>query len=328
MTFPFGIYGGGFAIAFLTTFACLPFLRRWSHKTGFVDDPGHRKIHHEPVSLAGGIAVFFGFALPLALGSIAFGLGMTLGAGPGGEAVAHGVARRDLQLAGIILGAFGMVGLGWLDDRFELSPRWKFAGQLAIALMVALSGVRITLFVPSQWFSFAITVLWIVTVTNAFNFTDNMNGLCSGLGLMAGWACAWSAAIHGQYLVATLGFVVCGALLGFLPHNFPKASVFLGDSGSHLVGFLMSVLAILPSFYSKDRGNVWAVLAPLVILAVPLADLASVVWIRTRAGLPFYVGDNNHFSHRLVRAGLSKPRAVLVLWGFAALAAWLGVWLA
>lgn len=327
MSFPFGIYLAGGAFAFLTTLCLLPALRRWSHRAGFVDDPGHRKIHHEPVSLAGGMAVFLGFAMPLALGSVAVALGLGFGGAPGGEAFAHGVGRREWQLAGVILGAFGMVALGWVDDRHELPPRWKFAGQMLIALLVAASGVRITLFVPSAWFSFAVTVLWIVTVTNAFNFTDNMNGLCAGLGVMAGWACAWSAAIHGQYLVATLGFVVCGALLGFLPYNYPKASVFLGDSGSHLVGFLMSVLAILPSYYAKDRANVWAVFAPLVILAAPLADLASVVWIRTRAGLPFYMGDNNHFSHRLVRAGFSKPRAVLLLWLFGAVAAALGVWL-
>lgn len=110
--------------------------------------------------------------------------------------------------------------------------------------------------------------------------------------------------------------LVLGSLLGFLPYNYPKASVFLGDAGSHLVGYLMSVLAVLPHFYSPKQlePSRWAVLCPLLILAVPLADLVSVVWIRTRLGRPFWIGDTNHFSHRLTRAGLGRSEAVLVLW--------------
>jgi UDP-GlcNAc:undecaprenyl-phosphate GlcNAc-1-phosphate transferase len=103
-------------------------------------------------------------------------------------------------------------------------------------------------------------------------------------------------------------------LAGYLPYNYPKASVFLGDAGSHLVGFLCGVLAILPHFHTTRHPNPWAVLIPLAILFVPLADLVSVVIIRTRRGQPFWIGDNNHASHRLVRAGLGKPQAVAVLW--------------
>jgi UDP-GlcNAc:undecaprenyl-phosphate GlcNAc-1-phosphate transferase len=129
------------------------------------------------------------------------------------------------------------------------------------------------------------------------------------------------AAIGGQYLVALLAFLAFGALVGFLPYNYPKATAFLGDAGSHLVGFLLAVLAILPHFYSTEHPVRLAVLNPLLILAVPLLDLAWVVIIRWRLGRPFYVGDNNHLSHRLVRRGLSEPRAVLLIWLLATLAA-------
>ena len=214
----------------------------------------------------------------------------------------------------MIGGACGMLVLGWLDDRYELRPTIKFGGQLLIAILVAASGIRITLFVPSLTFSVAITALWIVTITNAFNLMDNMNGLCAGLGAIAAFHFGMKAAVAGQYLVAMLAFLVFGSLLGFLPHNFPRATAFLGDAGSHLVGYLLAVLAILPHFYSDENPARLSVLNPLLILAVPLADMAWVVILRWRAGKPFYVGDTNHLSHRLVRRGLSRSEAVLLIW--------------
>jgi UDP-GlcNAc:undecaprenyl-phosphate GlcNAc-1-phosphate transferase len=174
--------------------------------------------------------------------------------------------------------------------------------------------------VESHLFSFAVTVLWILTLTNAINFMDNMNGLCAGIGLIAAWTFGWLAAQMGQYLVATLGFLIAGALVGFLPHNFPKARAFLGDSGSHLIGYLLAVLAILPHFHTAEAPRRAAVLIPLLVLAVPLLDLLSVVIIRLRAGRPFYVGDTNHFSHRLVRGGLSRTTAALLLMFLSSLA--------
>ncbi len=319
MSFPANAYLLSFLGALLATAASLPLWRAWCERTGLVDDPGQRKIHHTPIPLAGGLAVFTGLALVVLGGAAAVGLELL-----NPEAVAklsYGLGRRAPQLAAIFGGALGMVALGAWDDRYELKPAVKFAGQCAIALLVAASGVRVTLFVPNVAFSYAVTVLWILTVTNALNFNDNMNGLCGGLGaIAAGWI-AYHAATQGQYLVASLALLVVGALVGFLPFNFPRASVFLGDSGSHLVGYLLAVLAILPHFYSATQPELsrFAVLNPLLILAVPLLDLAGVVGARTRAGKPFWIGDTNHFSHRLVRAGLSKPQAVLALW-FVALA--------
>jgi UDP-GlcNAc:undecaprenyl-phosphate GlcNAc-1-phosphate transferase len=190
----------------------------------------------------------------------------------------------------------------------------KFTCQLLVAFLVAASGVRVTLFVPSVLFSYAVTVLWILTVINAFNFMDNMNGLCSGLGAIGAFYFGLAAAAAGQYLVALIAFLGCGALAGFLPYNFPRARAFLGDSGSHLVGYLLAVLAILPHFYTAKSPRPLAVFSPLLILAVPLGDLVWVVILRWRMGKPFYVGDNNHLSHRLVQLGWSRTKAVLLIW--------------
>ena len=314
MEFPINLYGAVLLMAFLVSAGSLPLWRRWCRRRGWVDDPGHRKIHHVPVPLAGGFAVFTGMAAVLVAAVLVVAF-QWMPAEPLAK-LSYGLGRRVVELTTLLLGAVGMLALGGWDDRRELSPRVKFAGQCLIALAVSLSGVRITLFVPSLLFSHVVTVLWILTVTNAFNINDNMNGLCAGLGAIASGWIAFHAGREGQYLVASMALLVLGSLLGFLPYNYPKASVFLGDAGSHLVGYLMSVLAVLPHFYSPKQlePSRWAVLCPLLILAVPLADLVSVVWIRTRLGRPFWIGDTNHFSHRLTRAGLGRSEAVLVLW--------------
>ena len=308
---------------------------------GLIDDPGHRKIHEQPVALAGGLAVLTGLLAPTLLACLVVWLGSggaqfderSLQPRPGSEPgvtipllrphaaflLRHGLDVRIRQLAAILLGAIGMLAVGVLDDRHELRPKTKFMGQFLVALLVAAAGIRITLFVPNLFFSYAVTILWIVTVINAFNFMDNMNGLCVGLGAISSWYFAMTAAASGQYLVALIAFLTCGALLGFLPYNFPKATAFLGDGGSHLVGFLMAVLAILPHFYTRLHPRRWAVLIPLIILAVPLLDLIFVVLLRWRLRQPFYQGDTNHLSHRLVRRGVSRTMAVLFIWCGAAL---------
>jgi len=281
-----------------------------------VDDPGHRKNHEHSMPLAGGLAIFTGLLVPIA----GLGILLQLNALPGdmAEKIRYGVTHRAWQLGAILAGAVGMSVLGWLDDRHELRAGPKFGGQLAIAALVAAAGIRITLFVPSVLFSYAVTILWLLTVTNAFNFMDNMNGLCAGLALIASSLLGLTSALNGQYLVAAISFLVCGAVLGFLPYNFPRASAFLGDTGSHLIGYLLGVLAILPHFYTQKNPHHWAVISPVLILAVPLADLVWVVGLRWRLGQPFYVGDTNHLSHRLVRRGLNPTSAVLVIWFLAA----------
>jgi UDP-GlcNAc:undecaprenyl-phosphate GlcNAc-1-phosphate transferase len=315
VSFPLNLYLLAVMGSGITTMLTLPLWRAWCRRTGLVDDPGQRKIHDRPLPLAGGLAIFTGLLVPL-LGAFA-ALKLNLPAVETAHKLTYGFEHRFGQLAAIIGGATGMMLLGWLDDRHELRPAPKFVGQLLIAALVAAAGIRITLFVPSPLFSYAVTILWILTVTNAFNFMDNMNGLCAGLGAIASLLIGLTAARHGQYLVASIAFLVVGAAIGFLPFNYPRASTFLGDAGSHLVGFLMSVLAVLPHFYSDKHTHTLAVLSPLLILSVPLADLVWVVLLRWRMGKPFYIGDTNHLSHQLVRRGLSRTQAVALLWGLA-----------
>ena len=290
-----------------------------------MDDPGHRKIHSSPVPLAGGFAVLTGILLPLVGGAILLKLGVIKISAAG--LIVHGIDRRAIELVVLALGAIAITMLGWLDDKHELKALPKFIGQILIAIAVAAACKRITLFVHSEIFSYAVTILWLLTVINAFNFMDNMNGLCAGAGAIGAFIFALIAAANGEYLVALTGFLMCGALVGFLPWNFPDARAFLGDAGSHLVGYLLAVMAILPHFYTKQNPRPLAVLAPLLVLAVPLLDLAQVSLFRTLNKNPFWIGDTNHLSHRLVRAGLNRTRAVLLLWLVAAVVGGLACWL-
>jgi UDP-GlcNAc:undecaprenyl-phosphate GlcNAc-1-phosphate transferase len=316
------IYIAVFASAFFTALFALPLWRKWCLRTGLVDDPGHRKIHDEAMPLAGGLTVMTALAVPAIIAMLILWVRhqMNLKIPPLDTTttplLSYGLHKRSLELAAIFLGAIGMLFVGLWDDKHESRPAVKFFWQFAVAALVAASGARITLFVPSTAFSFVVTILWILTVINAFNFMDNMNGLCGGLGAIGAFYFGVSAATAAvpQYLVALIAFLTCGALVGFLPNNFPRAKSFLGDSGSHLVGYLLAVLAILPHFYTAGNPHTLAVLTPLLILAVPLGDMVWVVILRTRIGKPFYVGDNNHLSHRLVRLGLNRTRAVLVIW--------------
>ena len=325
MSFPLNFYLAAVIGSCAVSLLALPVWRRWCLRTNLVDDPGHRKIHSTPVPLAGGFAVLTGLLVPLFAGAILLKLGLVKVSSTG--LIVHGLDRRALELAVLALGAVAITLLGWLDDRHELKALPKFLGQIAIAIAVAAACKRITLFIPSGTFSYAITILWVLTVINAFNFMDNMNGLCAGVGAIGALLFAFIAAGNGEYLVAITGFLMAGALVGFLPWNFPQAKSFLGDAGSHLVGYLLAVMAILPHFYTKTNPRPLAVLSPLLVLAVPLLDLAQVSMFRTLKRKPFWIGDTNHLSHRLVRAGLSRRNAVLVLWLAAAAIGLIAFWL-
>jgi UDP-GlcNAc:undecaprenyl-phosphate/decaprenyl-phosphate GlcNAc-1-phosphate transferase len=310
-------------VPFLVAWLTLPLWSRWCVRNGLVDEPGRRKIHDQVIPLSGGLAVSTALIGSMAVAFLAVQLGFSSGSAE--LSLEHGFSRRVWQLGAIGAGAVGITLLGIFDDRHELRPLAKFAGQLVIALLVAFAGVRITLFVANPVFSFGVTVLWVLTLINALNFMDNMNGLCAGCGAIGAFFFGVLAAVAGQYLVAAMAFLITGALAGFLPHNFPEARAFLGDAGSHLVGYLLAVLAILPHFYFPKSQRPLAVLTPLLVLALPLADLVRVVVVRTTNRKPFYIGDTNHLSHWMVRLGLSKTTAVMLIWLAAALCGCLAI---
>jgi UDP-GlcNAc:undecaprenyl-phosphate GlcNAc-1-phosphate transferase len=313
-----------FAISWLLTRTM-----RWlSVRIGFVDKPGGRKIHENPKPLGGGVGIFWGLALPIILGAVcvkAFAppdfaeSARWLGPGIAAQMPAYwSGARQKIPLAlGILAAAAGMHVLGLWDDRKALGPYVKLAAQLSIiALLVILGNLRVLTFLGT-WPSIVISVLWIGAVTNAFNFLDNMDGLSVGVASVCATAFLIAAISIGQWFVPAGLALLLGSMLGFLWHNFPPARIFMGDGGSLLIGMVLGVLTVCTTYLPPGvtLANRWyAVLAPVVVLALPLYDLAVVSIIRLVRGKSPFVGDTNHFSHRLVARGMSKRTAVLCLY--------------
>ncbi len=214
-------------------------------------------------------------------------------------------------------GALGVLLLGAWDDRRELGAGVKFLGQVMLAGAVAAWGLRSPLPHGMELPGLFLTVFWILAVTNAFNLSDNMNGLCAGLGFI-GASGVWVASSlrGGGPELGCLAALVAGGVAGYLPYNYPRASVFFGDAGSQSVGFLLAVLSLLTVTEAENSGRgvavAWA--RALGVVAVPCLDMAFVTVSRTLRGQPFWVGDTGHLSHRLSRTRLGKPGAVALLW--------------
>ena len=294
---------------------------RLAPRLGLVDKPEGRKAHTRITPLGGGVGIFAGFAGPLLASYLLF----TLVTYAPGEAADLAAGARDQ--AGLLLGFIGgclVLGLlGLVDDRRNLGPFVKLAVQLGVTTaFVAAFDVRLLVFLPYPA-SVLVTVLWIATVTNAFNFLDNMDGLSAGVACVCSVAFLVAAASVEPpqlFVAATLACLI-GSLLGFLWWNFPPAKVFMGDAGSLVIGFVLGVLTVRTTFLPEGAtvgGRWYALLAPVVVLALPLYDLVTVSVIRLARGKSPFVGDQNHFSHRLVARGMSRRTAVLCLYLVAA----------
>ncbi|MDD8047553.1 MAG: MraY family glycosyltransferase [Verrucomicrobiota bacterium] len=308
-----GLYGWLWLTAAVLSWAISPWLIRLAFKTGYLDRPGHRKIHEQPKALLGGLAVYLGFWVTI--GVHLLGMALLVHWRPDwipNHVRVHidGVAYVGGRLWGLFGAGSLLVCVGLIDDRIALSARSKLVAQVAAALVLYGAGVGLSLFLPSDVLKLAATVLWVVVVTNAMNFLDNMDGLCSGIGAIAAALFGVVGALQGQYFIALLAFPLSGAMAGFLPFNLAPARAFLGDTGSLFIGVMLASLAMLETFYQAGSATVLPVVAPLIILAVPLHDMAATIWVRIRLGRPVYKGDTNHISHRLVRLGLTRRQAV------------------
>ncbi len=226
------------------------------------------------------------------------------------------------MMLGVIVAALLMHLLGLWDDRKALGPYVKLCIQLGvIAGVVTFLNVRALTFLDAlglgRFPSIALTVLWIAAITNAFNFLDNMDGLSAGVAAVCTAAFLFASISIEQWFVAAGLSLLLGSLLGFLCFNFAPASIFMGDSGSLVIGLLLGVLTVRSTYLppGENFGAGWyAVFAPLIVLAVPLYDLIVVSTLRLLRGKSPFVGDTNHFSHRLVARGMSRRTAVLCLY--------------
>ena len=299
-------------LSFVLSVVLTYFVRRLAIKYSFLDHPGDRKIHREPVPLMGGVGFVMAFYIVVVGHLLVLLLMREIGMGwlEHRLTIFLGVGSK-LKLAGILLGTFMIFLLGIIDDLKVLTPWTKLFGQIAAAVVLVASGNRIEMFVLSNfWLSAAVTIFWVVLLTNSMNFLDNMDGLCGGVAIIAAYSFFLCLQPHDDLLARFLLMVFAGSVGGFLYHNLSPARIFMGDAGSMFNGYFLATIALVGTFHVETTPSRAAVAAPLLALSVPLFDTFSVVFIRLKHKQNIMLGDKRHFSHRLVDLGMTPHQAV------------------
>ena len=274
--------------ALLLAVGSTPIMRRLALRLGVVDNPNARKVHATPVPLLGGAAIYLAFVVVLAF---------------------FGDRAYINETVSIFLGASIMSLMGVVDDRWGLGSYVKLFGQLVAAGILMYAGVRVQLF--GGWLDYAITAVWVVGITNAMNLLDNMDGLSGGIAMIAATFFTLLAALSDQYLVGALAAALAGACAGFLVYNWNPAHIFMGDTGSLFLGFLLAAVGIKLRFPTNSPTVTWMI--PLLVLALPIFDTTLVFISRLRRGKnPLTTPGKDHLSHRLARLTGSRREAVLI----------------
>jgi UDP-GlcNAc:undecaprenyl-phosphate GlcNAc-1-phosphate transferase len=293
------------AKAFLICLIGTPIIRDVFRSYNVVDRPGRRKVHRYPIPRVGGMSI-----------ALAYGVSLISLSDIGGS-----LPDYRSPVWALIMGAGIVFVIGLLDDLFDLKPVFKIAGEVAAASVVFWNGIRVDALGGVSlplWLSFAVTIAWLLLTTNALNLVDGLDGLCAGMGLLATLTLFGAAAIYGNDPLAHATLPLAGALLGFLCYNFNPATVFLGDSGALLIGFLLGCYGML---WTQKAATLLSVTVPLLALSIPLLDVALSVLRRFLSNRPIFSPDKGHIHHKLLDQGLSPKKAVLILYAVSALPA-------
>lgn len=291
-----------FIVSFAFTFATTPLVRRFAFKIGAIDIPkDNRRMHKKPTPRIGGLAIIFGFTVA----TLCF-------------------AQPSRQLYGTLAGAAIIAVMGVMDDCKNLPAKLKFVIQIIAALVVVFAGdIKIDVFtnpnflsdnpywVLPEWLSVTLTVIWIVFITNAVNFIDGLDGLAAGVSAIMSISLVFISIRVGEYSIAILGIALMGSCFGFLPFNFNPAKIFMGDTGSTFLGFMLATLSIQGVFKSYA---VISFAVPLLILGLPLFDALFAMIRRILRGQSPMTADRGHLHHRLVDMGFSQKQTVFILY--------------
>lgn len=280
-----------FAGALVMAIGATPAARWLAPRAGFIDHPDARRIHKRPVPRLGGAAIYMAVIV---------------------AALILGEQFNFDEFGVILIGATGVSFMGLIDDRWGLRPMVKLVGQILAALLLWFSGIHVGTF-HQPTLDLGATIFWVVYITNAINFLDNMDGLSSGVSAIAAAFFALMCSFSGQYLVGALSVAVLAACLGFLFYNLNPANIFMGDSGALFLGYILAAIGIKLKFPENVTFVTWMV--PVLVMGLPVFDMVLVVVSRLRRRLnPMTTPGKDHTSHRLVAAGMTQREAVLTLY--------------
>ena len=302
------------AAAFITTFLTVPLVKRLAIKLDAVDYPSKRRINTKPIPRLGGTAVFLGLVVACTvqiLGTWYLGWPPVL--------VPH--PRLHISYPILALSFTVIFATGAIDDVFQLTPKQKLAGQVLAALIACMGGLRIGVivnpFAPGEimlgWLAYPITVIYLVAFTNIINLIDGLDGLATGICGIASFTMFSMAVLSGRIDAAALSIALFGACLAFLRYNFNPASIFLGDSGSLLLGFALGSISLLNV---SRTAALTSLIIPLIVAGVPIIDTFSAIVRRKRAHISIGQADKGHIHHRLIQEGYNQKQAVLLIYAW------------
>jgi UDP-GlcNAc:undecaprenyl-phosphate GlcNAc-1-phosphate transferase len=302
------ILGGAFLISLMLTPLCRSLAWKWN----FLDKPlgeGH-KLHENAIPVLGGMALVFSWLITIGCGLLVMYFSPEI-LPKELQIAADGIKDVHERVIVIIGGAVAFWLIGLADDKKPMSAKFKLALQIAVMATVAQWGAQVSLFQESPFLKWLLTFSWLMVILNAINFYDNMDGLLCGVAAIAAFIFMVAAGIMGQYLVSILAAVTSGVSIGFYVFNKNPASIFMGDNGSHFIGYILGALGVMVTYYNGGDMNItYPFLVPFLVLSLPLFDLGAVVIIRLRNKKPIYLGDHNHISHRFFKMGFSRKHAV------------------
>jgi UDP-GlcNAc:undecaprenyl-phosphate/decaprenyl-phosphate GlcNAc-1-phosphate transferase len=282
--------------SFITVLIVTPFVIKLAIKIGATDKPNNRKVHEKIMPRLGGLAIFIG----VMVGFYVSGL-------------------YKEQVTAISIGAIVIIAIGIMDDMMELSAKTKLLGQILAAAAVVASGLKIDfLTIPFigmfdlGWWTYPVTILWIVGITNAINLIDGLDGLAAGTSFIVISTIAFMAGMAGKALILGLALILLGSILGFLFYNFHPAKIFMGDTGALFLGYGIAILSLLGLFKSV---TLFSFIVPIIILGVPVFDTTFAIIRRIVNKRPISSPDKSHLHHRLLALGLSHRNTVLAIYG-------------
>ena len=295
-------YVWAFALALIITFALTPLVKRFAVAVGAIDKPDARKVHHGAIPRLGGLAIFLGY-----VGSVLF----------------NGSIPHDHKLFGFVLGTVILVLVGIWDDIKQIEPKTKLMGQIIAAAILVAYDIRVD-FINLPWggvvylkyWAAPLTIFWIVGFTNIVNLIDGLDGLAAGISFIACIAvCAMTLQL-GQIDLACISLALAGATVGFLRYNFNPAKIFMGDTGSMLLGYTLAAISVMGAV--KTAATI-ALVVPAIVLGLPILDTLFAIVRRKISGRPIFKPDKGHVHHRLLAQGLTQKQAVLMMYAVTAL---------